>query len=73
MEQRWRKLTWEEVRQVLRAGFAELHTLPDRVLTDKEKCIQVRLDPHSRQWCFLERDDQGLEHELNRRPLIGII
>jgi transposase len=223
-EQRWRKLTWEEVRQVLRAGFAEWHTLPDRVLTDnemglggnptdpfpswlslylaglgiqhqfirshrptdqpqierhhrsldgftddpdsrqdlahlqqaldhersvynrqfparasdchgsppleahpallkphrsfvaeqealafelqrvfdylatftfdrkvnrngqvtlkghhytvglahKEKFIQVRLDPQSQQWCFLERDDQGLEHELNRWPLIGI-
>ena len=28
-EQRWRKLTWEEVRKVLRAGFAEWHTLPD--------------------------------------------
>lgn len=41
-------------------------------LAHKEKLIQVRLDPQSQQWCFLERDDQGLEHELNRRPLIGI-
>jgi hypothetical protein len=35
-EQRWRKLTWEKVRQVLRAGFAEWQTLPDSVLTDNE-------------------------------------
>ena len=35
-EQRWRKLTWEEVRQVLRTGFTEWGTLPDSVLTDNE-------------------------------------
>jgi len=35
-EQRWRKLTWQEVRQTLRAGFAEWHTLPDIVQTDNE-------------------------------------
>jgi hypothetical protein len=32
----WRKLTWEEVRQVLRAGFTEWQTLPDSILTDNE-------------------------------------
>jgi transposase InsO family protein len=32
----WRKLTFAEVRQVLRAGFAEWGTLPDAVQTDNE-------------------------------------
>ena len=32
----WRKLTWEEVRQVLRSGFTEWQTLPDSILTDNE-------------------------------------
>ena len=38
-ERRWRKLTWEEVRQVLRAGFAEWKTLPDSVMTDNEMSL----------------------------------
>lgn len=33
-EKRWRKLTWEEVRQVLRSGFCEWETLPDGVQTE---------------------------------------
>lgn len=33
---RWRKLTWQEVRQVLRSAFIEWRTLPERVLTDNE-------------------------------------
>jgi hypothetical protein len=32
----WRKLTWTEIREVLRQGFAEWQTLPDAVLTDNE-------------------------------------
>jgi hypothetical protein len=32
----WRKLTWEEVRQVLRGAFTEWQTLPDGLLTDNE-------------------------------------
>lgn len=32
----WRKLTWEEVRQVLRLAFIEWRTLPERVQTDNE-------------------------------------
>lgn len=32
----WRKLTWTEVRDVLREAFAEWHTLPDGVQTDNE-------------------------------------
>jgi hypothetical protein len=32
----WRKLTWTQVRQVLREGFSEWQTLPDAVVTDNE-------------------------------------
>jgi hypothetical protein len=32
----WRKLTWEEVRQVLRKAFSEWQTMPDGLLTDNE-------------------------------------
>jgi hypothetical protein len=32
----WRKLTWTEVRQVLREGFTEWQTMPDAVQTDNE-------------------------------------
>jgi transposase len=32
----WRKLAWEEYRQVLREAFAEWQTLPDSLLTDNE-------------------------------------
>jgi transposase InsO family protein len=32
----WRKLTWTEIRGVLRQGFAEWGTLPEVVLTDNE-------------------------------------
>lgn len=35
-EKRWRKLTWTEVREVLRQGFTEWRTLPDEVRTDNE-------------------------------------
>lgn len=35
----WRKLTWTEVRDVLRTAFTEWHTLPDSVLTDNELCL----------------------------------
>ncbi len=36
---RWRKLTWIEVRSVLRTAFTEWHTLPDSILTDNELCL----------------------------------
>ena len=32
----WRKLTWTEIREVLRQGFGEWRTLPEAVLTDNE-------------------------------------
>ena len=35
-EKRWRKLTWPEIRQVLRGAFTEWRTLPDCVQTDNE-------------------------------------
>ena len=35
----WRKLSWQEVRQVLRSGFRQWQTLPDNVLTDNELCL----------------------------------
>ncbi len=35
-ERHWRKLTWTEVRGVLRDAFTEWHTLPDGVRTDNE-------------------------------------
>lgn len=36
---RWRKLSWMEIRQVLRIGFTEWETMPDAVLTDNELCL----------------------------------
>jgi hypothetical protein len=41
-------------------------------LAHKEKQILVCLDEQTQEWIFLERDEQGQEHELNRRPLIGL-
>lgn len=38
-EKHWRKLTWLEIRDVLRLGFQEWHTLPERVQTDNELCM----------------------------------
>lgn len=35
----WRKLTWKEVRQVLRDGFTDWQTLPDCILTDNELAL----------------------------------
>jgi hypothetical protein len=35
----WRKLTWVEVRGVLRAAFTTWQTLPSRVQTDNELCL----------------------------------
>jgi Integrase core domain len=35
-KRRWRKLEWTEVREVVRAAFAEWQTLPDALQTDNE-------------------------------------
>lgn len=42
----WRKLTWQEIRGVLRQGFCEWGTLPEVVLTDNE-LVQAG-NPHDR-------------------------
>jgi hypothetical protein len=41
-------------------------------LLHKEKQIVVRLDAQTQEWMFLERDQEGQEHELSRRPLFGL-
>lgn len=35
------------------------------------KDIQVRLDPSSQEWLFLEMDAQGAPQEIRRQPLVG--
>lgn len=41
-------------------------------LAHKEKTIQVRLEPKTQVWLFLETDAQGQVQELSRRTLVGI-
>jgi hypothetical protein len=41
-------------------------------LAHKEKTIQVRLDPQTQAWLFLETDAQGQTLELGRRALVDI-
>lgn len=41
-------------------------------LAHKEQTIQVRLDAYTREWRFLESDEQGQAQELSRRKLFGI-
>ena len=41
-------------------------------LAHKEKTIQVRLDPNTQEWMFIERDAQGHQRELSRRWMIGL-
>jgi hypothetical protein len=41
-------------------------------LAHKEKQILVRLDEQTQEWLFLERDERGQDHELNRRSLFGL-
>ncbi len=38
-EKHWRKLTWLEIRGVLRVAFQQWRTLPERVQTDNELCL----------------------------------
>jgi transposase len=40
----WRKLTWEEVRQVLREGFTQWQSLPESVWTDHEHALAGNAD-----------------------------
>jgi transposase len=64
--QRWRKLTWEEVRQVLRAGFAEWQTLPDSVLTDNEMGLGGNPTDPFPSWLSLYLAGLGIQHRFIR-------
>jgi transposase len=64
--QRWRKLTWEEVRQVLRAGFAEWQTLPDSVLTDNEMGLGGNPNDPFPSWLSLYLAGLGIKHTFIR-------
>jgi transposase-like protein len=62
----WRKLQWTEVRSVLRQGFCEWQTLPERVLTDNELCLAgTAIDPFpGHLTCWLV--GLGIQHEFIR-------
>ena len=62
----WRKLTWEEVRQVLRAGFAEWQTLPDSVLTDNEMRLGGNPNDPFPSWLSLYLAGLGIKHNFIR-------
>jgi len=64
--QHWRKLTWQEHRQVLRSAFAEWQTLPDAVQTDNELGIAgSAADPFPGR-LTLWLVGLGVEHRLSR-------
>lgn len=65
-EKHWRKLTWEEVRQVLRAGFAEWQTLPDSVLTDNEMGLGGNPNDPFPSWLSLYLAGLGIQHNFIR-------
>jgi transposase InsO family protein len=65
-DKRWRKLTWEEVRQVLRAGFAEWKTLPDSVMTDNEMSLGGNPNDPFPSWLSLWLAGLGIKHVFIR-------
>ena len=65
-EKHWRKLTWEEVRQVLRAGFVEWQTLPDSVLTDNEMGLGGNPNDPFPSWLSLYLAGLGIKHNFIR-------
>lgn len=65
-QRRWRKLTWEEVRQVLRAGFAEWKTLPDSVMTDNEMSLGGNPNDPFPSWLSLWLAGLGIKHVFIR-------
>jgi transposase-like protein len=65
-KQRWRKLTWEEARQVLRAGFTEWQTLPDSVLTDNEMGLGGNPNDPFPSWLSLYLAGLGIKHNFIR-------
>jgi hypothetical protein len=62
----WRKLTWEEVRQVLRAGFTEWQTLPDSILTDNEMGLGGNPNDPFPSWLSLYLAGLGIKHNFIR-------
>ncbi len=62
----WRKLTWEEVRQVLRTGFTEWQTLPDSVLTDNEMGLGGNPNDPFPSWLSLYLAGLGIRHNFIR-------
>ena len=65
-ERRWRKITWEEVREVLRMGFAEWQTLPDSVLTDSEMGMGGNPTDPFPSWLSLYLAGLGIKHNFIR-------
>jgi len=65
-QQRWRKLTWTEVRQVLRNGFSEWQTLPDSVLTDNEMGLGGNPTDPFPNWLSLYLTGLGIKHNFIR-------
>lgn len=63
---RWRKLTWEEVRQVLRTGFNEWQTLPDSILTDNEMGLGGNPNDPFPSWLSLYLAGLGVKHNFIR-------
>lgn len=61
-EKRWRKLTWEEVRQVLRIGFGEWHTFPDSIQTDNEMGLGGNPNDPFPSWLSLYLAGLGIKH-----------
>ncbi len=64
--QHWRKLTWQEDRQVLRSAFAEWHMLPDAVQTDNELGLAGSADDPFPGRLTLWLVGLGVEHRLIR-------
>src|SRR5512139_3530907 len=64
--QRWRKLTWQEVRQVLRCGFDEWQTLPDSVQTDNEMGLGGNPNDPFPSWLSLWLAGLGIKHTFIR-------
>lgn len=65
-EHRWRKLTWEEVRGVLRNAFAEWGTLPDSVMTDNEMSLGGNPNDPFPSWLSLWLAGLGIKHVFIR-------
>ena len=65
-KQRWRKLTWTEVRQVLRHGFVEWQTLPDSIQTDNEMGLGGNPNDPFPSWLSLYLAGLGIKHRFIR-------